>query len=255
MKAVILHYHFFKNAGTSVDEILQQNFPGQWINAEFDGMDNRDAVGQWIGAHPEAVAFSSHTAQFPLPARADIRIFPILFLRDPLDRIRSAYDFEKTQISDSLGARLARQTDLAGYIRNRLDISNDYQCRNFQTFRLARLVPGPRIAELDRAVSALRQLPFVGVVERFDLSMKRLELLLRPLFPGFTAFTARRNVKAEGGSSLEERREALRKTIGGALFDELLEANMKDICLHQAAATVLSLSAVPETGQTVHGAV
>ncbi len=151
MKSIILHYHYFKNAGTSVDAVLQQNFPGQWLTAEFDGMENHIAVADWICAHPEAAAFSSHTAQFPLPEIADLRIVPIVFLRHPLDRIRSAYAFEKKQVSDNYGAKLAKQTDFSGYIRTRLDNPHDLQCRNFQTFRLARAVPGPRSSELDRA--------------------------------------------------------------------------------------------------------
>jgi len=36
----ILHYHLFKNAGTSVDAILQSNFPGAWQDREITGNEN-----------------------------------------------------------------------------------------------------------------------------------------------------------------------------------------------------------------------
>jgi len=240
MRSIILHYHLFKNAGTSVDAILKRNFPGQWLTAGFDGMENRTAVADWICSHPQAVAFSLHPAQFPLPEIADVRIVPIVFLRHPLDRIRSAYAFEKDQPSDSYGAKLAKQTDLSGYVRTRLDRSQDRQCRNFQTFRLARAVPGPEIADLNRAVTALQRLPFVGIVESFEQSMARLESLLQPSFPGFKSFAARKNVTTAPDLSLDDRLSNLRAEIGGELFEELLDANLKDICLHHAASTRLA---------------
>ena len=87
MRTVILHYHYFKNAGTSVDDILARNFPGAWMTGEFDGMNNHEAVARWIAANPQASAFSSHTAQFPLPAIEGVMVLPVVFLRHPLDRI------------------------------------------------------------------------------------------------------------------------------------------------------------------------
>ena len=234
MRSVVLHYHLFKNAGNSVDAILKRNFPGRWLTAGFE---NPVAVADWICGHPEALAFSLHPAWFPLPEIADVHIHPIVFLRHPLDRIRSAYAFEQNQPSDSYGANLAKQTDLAGYIRTRLARPQDPQCRNFQTSRLARAVPGPEeSADLDRALTALHRLPFVGIVESFEQSMARLEALLQPSFPGFKSFAVRKNVTTPSGLSLDDRLTDLRAEIGGDLFDELRDANLEDICLHRVAA-------------------
>ena len=241
MRTVILHYHLFKNAGTSVDAILQKNFPGRWLTAEFSGQDNRAAVGDWIRDNPDASAFSSHTAQFPLPEIDGVEIFPIVFLRHPLDRIRSAYAFERQQISEGYGARLAKTTDLAGYIRTRLGNHHDRQCRNFQTSRLSRLVPGPINAELDRSLEALGQLPFVGIVEEFGQSIGLLETLLKPCFPEFRSVSTRKNVNSEENSALADRTAMLRTDLGPDLFRELLEANLKDICLHHAGLECLPL--------------
>jgi hypothetical protein len=33
---VILHFHLFKNAGTSLDALLKENFPTQWLTKEFE---------------------------------------------------------------------------------------------------------------------------------------------------------------------------------------------------------------------------
>jgi len=94
---VILHYHLFKNAGTSVDKILQRNFPDQWTTREFPGQggDNSAAVTDWIREDIGSIAFSSHTATGPLPAIPDTRAISPLFLRNPLDRIRSVYQVDR----------------------------------------------------------------------------------------------------------------------------------------------------------------
>src|SRR5262249_29168921 len=34
-RCVLIHYHLFKNAGSSIDAILQQNFSDRWISLEF----------------------------------------------------------------------------------------------------------------------------------------------------------------------------------------------------------------------------
>jgi hypothetical protein len=243
MRHVILHYHFFKNAGTSVDAILSANFGKAWLTGEFDSMNNHEEVAEWISAHPETEAFSSHTAQFPLPRADGVTVYPIVFLRHPLDRMLSAYSFERTQQSDSVGARLAKKTDFAGYLRARLDMPHDRQCRNFHTYRLARFIPGPRISEMDRALEALVTLPFIGLVEDFAGSAKRLEAWLKPHFPGFAAFSARKNVSASQETTLEERLALMRRDIGEPLYAELVDANLKDLCLHHAAVMRLSAPA------------
>lgn len=234
-RPVVLHYHFFKNAGTSVDAVLSANFGGAWIAAEFEGMNNHEAVTRWIAANPQARAFSSHTAQFPLPVVDGVEVLPIVFLRHPLDRILSAYAFERKQQSDTPGATLAKTTDLAGYLRAHLDIPNHRQCRDFHTYRLARLIPGPRSSEMDRALEALVKLPFVGLVEDFASSARRMEAWLKPHFPQFAAFAPRKNVTESKVTTLEERLERMRREIGDDLYAEVVDANLKDLCLHHAA--------------------
>lgn len=195
-RTVILHYHLFKNAGTSFDAILQRNFPGRWTTAEFGGGDNAMQVAAWIARQPDMVAFSSHTATGPVPVVPGVRIISALFLRDPVARIRSAYAFERRQsrgaADPNLGARLAGQHDLDGYVRARLAIDGDRQCRNFHVLRLAQFVRRPA-PELQRATEALRQLSFVGEVERFGDSMARFAALVRPVWPGFDPGSAHLN--------------------------------------------------------------
>jgi hypothetical protein len=165
MRTVILHYHLFKNAGTSVDHILRQNFPDRWFTCEFpsNGGNNTQEVTQWIKGTPNGIAYSSHTMVGPLPQIIDVHIVPVVLLRDPVDRIRSAYHFERQQQADTKGAQLAKAHDLSGYVKARLAIKGDRQCRNFQTARLATMLPDPP-NELFRAIAAARQLQQLGAL-------------------------------------------------------------------------------------------
>lgn len=186
MRTVILHYHLFKNAGTSVDQILRHNFPDGWDSREFPGQggDNSSLVRDWILERPDCLAFSSHTMLGPLPRADGLNLVPIVLLRDPVDRILSAYQFERHQQAQTKGAILAKKTSLTGYVRARLDMPGDRQCRNFQTARLASHVPG-RGSELERARAALeefRESGIVGLVREFDRAMKDLAQRLEPLF-------------------------------------------------------------------------
>lgn len=188
LRTVILHYHLFKNAGTSVDAILQRNFGSRWVTREFDRADNSAEVAEWIASTPEAVAFSSHTASGPLPEIPGTRIVSVIFLRDPITRIRSAHAFERHQqpdpSADPTGRAIAAGTDLAGYVQRRLAIPGDRQCRNFHVARLAPFVPGPE-PEFDRARAALSRFTVLGRVEAFAEAMRRLAVALGDAFPGF----------------------------------------------------------------------
>jgi hypothetical protein len=232
---LVLHYHLFKNAGSSIDEMLRRNFPGRWITQEFSTSPRAraQALLEFVQKNPEADAISSHSALLPVPRIENVRIFPILFIRHPIDRLRSAYLFERAQDAETLGSHLAKRHNFAGYLREHLIIPNHRHVRNFQTYRLSRNCAGRKNRELTRALRALEQLPFVGLVEEFEKSLKHLELLLRFPFPGFRAEIPRENV-ISSGTTLAERIAWVRDTLGEALYAEVCAANADDIALHKA---------------------
>ncbi|SMX32710.1 sulfotransferase family 2 domain-containing protein [Octadecabacter ascidiaceicola] len=196
-RTVVLHYHLFKNAGTSLDQILKHNFGTTWVTAEFDtGLaSNTPDVENWIVQNPEACAFSSHTMKGPLPLIEGVKIIPVLLLRDPVSRIRSAYQFERAQTSDSWGAQLAKQHDFEGYVRARLERVKDRQCRNFQTHRLASFSQNKQ-PELMRAFDGVRLINatgVIGLVSDFNGTIQLLSKRLRTDFPDFHWVHAREN--------------------------------------------------------------
>ena len=47
MKTVILHYHLFKNAGTSLDAAFKENFSeesGEWVTKEFPAQPSQNSA-------------------------------------------------------------------------------------------------------------------------------------------------------------------------------------------------------------------
>lgn len=238
-RAIILHYHLFKNAGTSLDALFQEQFAERWVTREFPAQprENRRAVQAWITGTPEAVCFSSHTALLPPPVVPHTRVIPVIFVRHPLDRIASAYSFERKQADPGFGSTLARNTTLSGYVETRLSLPRDRQCRNFHTARFADMVPGEADDELRRALRALKELPFVGVVESFEASLQRLQSLLESAgFQGLNLRPVQRNVSRDRALSLEERLERLADEIGPELYGELERVNAADLRLYAAAA-------------------
>lgn len=239
---VVLHYHLFKNAGTSLDVVLKRNFPGRWATKEFEGvepLENHRMVAEWVKAEPDMTAFSSHTAMGPVPAIAGTRIHPVIFVRNPFDRLRSAYSFEKKQDSRSFGAVLAKQVDFDGYVRGRLDNPGDRFCRNFHCARFASFVRDPKASELECALLALEQIDLVGVVEQFDATVALLERQLQSAFPKFKAAAAHANRGADTDRTLDDRVERMRAELRPETWESLVESNRDDGVLYEAAVRKL----------------
>lgn len=233
MRRVILHYHLFKNAGTSLDATFKENFePGEWVTKEFSPHPelNREQVVEWIKANETAKCFSSHTAILQDFKLKETIIIPVIFIRHPIDRIASVYHFEKNQKSDSFGATLAKNTTMAGYIETRLAVPHDRQCRNFHTDRFAPMSAEFDGSELDRALMSADKLPFVGIVEQFATSLLRLEKVLVDIgFKGVKLDAMKKNVSRETNKSLDEKISEIEKQVGRVVFEKLIKENYDDL--------------------------
>ncbi|HDY93959.1 MAG TPA: hypothetical protein ENH67_13775 [Pseudoalteromonas sp.] len=235
MRKVILHYHLFKNAGTSLDAALKENFSeenGEWVTKEFPGQPakNREELKQWIIDNPQAKCFSSHTALFPVPEIEDIKIIPVIFYRHPIDRMASAYSFEKKQGGNGFGPVLARNTSLAGYIETRLSLGYDRQCRDFHAHRLATMFGEKQGDEATRTKMAIESLPFVGLVEKYSESLERLEaLLVSECFDDIKLKPVEKNVSRGIKKTIDEKLAEIKEQLGDEVFSKLVAANEIDL--------------------------
>lgn len=106
-RSVIVHYHTFKNSGTSFDELLTANYKEDHLC--FDGpfpytMFNQQELLKVIRRNPAKIAFSSHSIRLPVPTDLDVNAVAALFIRHPILRIRSVYGFEMR--SEGIKAKL-----------------------------------------------------------------------------------------------------------------------------------------------------
>ncbi len=238
-RVVLFHFHLFKNAGTAIDKILHENFEEKFVTREFKFWpyhQNIKEVISWIEEDEEAIAFSSHTARLFNPEfleRKGIKLIPILFVRHPIVRIHSAYHYERKQKDiNRPGPVIARNTNFKGYVEIRWAIKHqEFTCRNFHVFRLADMFRNSEGNDYSKALKALEKLPFVGLVEDFEKSVKRLESIVREYYPSFKTKVVKANVQFDPNDSLDNRLKMVEKEVGPDFYKELLEANKKDILL------------------------
>lgn len=247
-RRVILHYHLFKNAGSSVDHILAANFGERWITVEGEQLWSvleADDLADFMRRHPRLLAVSSHTARLPLPQLPNTTFYPIFFLRHPIDRVGSIYHFERKRPDGDFSAITARENDFAGYVKRMLDNPDNegIVLRNFQTICLSHAATGLtdlRQAKVGSSSLAetrvfLADLPAFGLVEHFDQSVRRLERWLQGPFPGINFFPARINIQSQRESRLDERIAGIERELGPILFQELLDANEYDLQIYRYA--------------------
>lgn len=252
-RQIILHYHFFKNAGTSLDHALKAYFGDTLLHHESaSGRWPAEEVEQFIIGHPTMRALSSHTAMMPLPIIDAADIHPLLFIRHPIERIRSVYEFQQRQDVDNFGTQTARANSFAGFVQIFLDRVRDRSIRNFHVYRLSFFEMATNRNEADRAFEAVAMLPFVGIVERYTESVQLFQHGLQDAFPGISLKPVRINVTDNSNQDLEARLSAIHTALGGKLYDELVDANSEDLRLyslavarHEAAIKNLAMNPLP----------
>jgi hypothetical protein len=245
VRKVVVHYHIFKNAGTSVDAALAASLPTwrDWTEGPAAYL-RPDDLAAYLADRPSAEALSCHTLRPPAPAGFDV--FPIILLRHPLDRAYSAYLHERRCAPNTLSCQIARATDFAGYVRWCLDHQSDggIVICNYQTIHLGDPVWRDHLytaragdAELARALDLLESLPTPGVVDRFEAFMMRLQRDLNAWRGGSVELPPPtwENRSEDRNGSLGERLYALAAMLGPTLHGRFEVANKCDTALYRRA--------------------
>ena len=198
----LVHFHIFKNAGTSVDAMFARYFGTRW--STFEGSSAVDIVSTdrlrvFISQNPHLWAVSSHLARPPIPAAPDI--LPVLFLRDPIDRAASVYRYiaeDKTQPSSAI----ATSRSFRGYIEWALQSEDGGNVvRNYQTIHLSEAsFRYPHIynaqataADFQQARQLLESWPAVEIVRRFAESIRWFDQAYGHTFPYLFTMEEHRN--------------------------------------------------------------
>lgn len=238
-RPVVLHFHLFKNAGTSADSILKRNFGDAWAEIEGPGRKKLDPepLLEFIRSRPDLKAVSSHTAVVTLPKVNDLEFIPMCFIRHPIDRIRSAYDFERKQVAETPGSIQAKKGSFKDYMDWRLANPPSWQVKNFHTYRFKdfyKFTPNKSQKLIEnRSLRAVRDMPWLGLVEQFDQSMEIFSLSIRKHFPEFKIYKANANRTTNAKASLQDNLRAFRERIGRETYVELEKLNEHDFKLYE----------------------
>jgi hypothetical protein len=236
MRFVILHYHILKNAGSTVEEILYNSFREDF--ARFDTMDRDGSIPHadllsFLESHPRVKAVSSHQIRHPVPRAPGFIFFDWCFLRDPMDRIRSMYDYfrEKPSEGDPV-SELANQLGLGEYAA-RLIEEIPWYANDIHVNLLANGIANdpPSKEDLERATRIILKTSFLGVVDCFDRSLIAGQYSLHPIFPGLKCAHPPVNVSKGMGRTLDARIEELREACTPQVYAELLRLNSLDCAL------------------------
>lgn len=237
MRFVILHYHILKNAGSTVEELLDRSFGDRFArldSAERNHIVSTEALLDFVRANPSLTAISSHQIRHPLPEVPGILFFDICFLRDPIERIRSMHDYFRKRPSPGDPVSDLANTLAQGAFVAKLIEDHPLQVRNVQVNLLATGGDSdePTEQDLDVAVERMLAASFPGVVDMFPESVEAGEYFLRQVFPELDCAVSPANVSArlEEGDSASER-ASLRDLCEPAVFDELLRLNSLDFRL------------------------
>lgn len=224
---VIVHYHLFKNAGTTIEHVLNREFPGAFATLHGETPDSTlDASDllELLDRRPSINAVSSHHLRYPKPASRRVIFFDCCFLRDPLARLYSCYQHFRRSGSNDSCCQLARASSPREFMRRLIDEA-PHLVSDVQVTNLASAGAFTRRADdhdLDRASGVVREMAFPGLVEMFDESMVVAEYYLRPAFPHLRLEYVPQNVGVPPAGNPEE-------IWGAALSETLLEMNALDL--------------------------
>jgi hypothetical protein len=242
MRYIITHGHIFKNAGTTFDTALSKAFGKGFCDHRDDKAMLRggaEYLKEFILSNPQIKAISSHHLCNPLPESSEFKCIPIYFVRNPIDRIISVYNFEKKQNPDlTLGAKMASKLSLEEYVRWRMTPEAPKVIFNYQTRYLGKtpkLKPNMPVdfQIFQRAVDRIHSNEaLIGVVERFDESFELIAKELSRYFPDVKFEYKNKNV-SDRRSTAAKYKNAL-VTLSPVLA-EVLDGNAYDMALFNIA--------------------
>ncbi len=229
MLANLLHLHGFKCAGSTFIWSLERATKGDVLYLESPGpgdrLDWRLARDYLATLERQPLAITSHLICLPPPGA--IAALKVAFLREPIERIASAYRFQ-TKVQKTMQPVPFRQY---------LESLQGGTLANFQTRHLSPQEPGDWVlrrgwAARPELIDLGREDLFVGLVERYDDSIVALEDQLERMGMGMDLAYARpvNTTRQVGGAEEQMAPEArLAHTPLGLAVTEL------DLSLHRRA--------------------
>ncbi len=250
MRRVICHYHIFKNSGTSFDELLKKNYGGKFFT--FDGpfpffKISQDELARVI-RNTGSLAYSCHQLTLPVPAALECEVLPVVFVRHPMLRIRSVYQFGKKSPTTTPGGEEAGSMSFEQWVLADHDnVAKLGAISNEQTRRLGATYgkEGLKRRTHDRG--------FIGDICQARRNLAAVELLARTEFYqrdvlGFEAILAEKGLSfkyhdlepsnttsTDLVAGIDERLDNVRDELGSKTYNILMDLNRQDLELFDYA--------------------
>lgn len=238
---VVVHYHIFKNAGTSVDWALENCFGKLWDT--FEGKHAHDVMQperllEFLEQNPTVRAVSSHLLR---PSVKIENILPIVFLRHPVLRAKSVYLFSRIDINQPDNKITANMT-FHEYIKWVVSGGRgSVVVINYQTIHLSQAsFRSPSILDATATSEDLRFArnllfgwPAFGIVEYFEKSMALFENTYSKVVPQFRLLTTHANATQKSPLTVDDQLMQIRDEIGIGLYEEFCAINEYDLSLYE----------------------
>jgi hypothetical protein len=253
-RAVICHYHIFKNSGSTFDTLLKLNYAEQFLS--FDGpftnfIIEQDQLERIIFNHPDVIAFSSHQIRLPIPVSLDFLVLPIIFIRHPLLRVRSVYQFTRIAQDETLITKTARNLSFDEWVNNALitpsllgEISNvqtSYLSGVYQRKWLRRTTPTGIEYDIHQAIRNIQNVQLLGRTEYFNEDIKVFSMQLSYYNIKFiTHAIPPQNVTSNDlDLPLDERLKQIQDSLSKSTYKKLADANYQDLHLYNYISYVI----------------
>ena len=231
---IVVHYHIFKNGGSTLESILEREFQGRFATLHGShsdtSLDSADLLA-FLSQHPDVSAISSHHLRHPKPVDRQAVFFDCCFLRHPLTRLQSYYNHFRRPGLDHPYSAWARNATSREFIYRLIDEAPN-QVSDVQVMQLANAGVFTRPADdqdLDRATGIIRDMAIPGLVEMFDESLVVGEYFLHPAFPTLRMEHVPKNVSYTESAAPVESDEYWTNLWGRDLYETLLRMNELDI--------------------------
>jgi hypothetical protein len=229
----MLHYHFLKSAGMAIEDMLRRSFDKNYASIDTedrDGHMSTEALLALLNGNPHLKAVSSHQIRYPVPQVRGFMFFDLCFLRDPIDRIRSIYDYfrDKPGVGDPV-SEFANTLTLGEFMAILIN-EMPWYINDAQVNLLANGIVNdcPSAQDFDRAAAQMLRTSFLGVVDLFGESMVAGQYFVQPGFPELACWAVPTNTTAGVDSTLEERKALVREACDSRTYAELLRLNAMD---------------------------
>jgi len=253
---VVVHYHIFKNGGSTIESILEREFPGRFATlhgVSADGTLGDEDLVSFLADYPNIAAVSSHHLRYPLPELRDTGLFDWCFLRHPFVRLQSMYSYlRKIGAAEPL-SQLAANQNVREFLRYLIDYF-PHLASNVQVGQLANSGRFTRLVgrdDVQRAAEVVRRMAIPGIVEAFDESLVSAEYVLQPAFPRIRLHYSQKNASQSGAAVNGLDGQPWNEVWGEDVYCDLLRLNELDLELYQAAEDEIQrrFTMVPRAGE------